>query len=311
MTPPLYTILIVNFNGRRHVGPCLTALAAQTFPRHRFEVVLVDNASADGSAGIVRDSFPWVRVVALPRNSGFAGGNNAGLPFARGRFVVLLNNDTIADPHWLAELAAAVEETGATAAASKLVFASDPGTVNSAGLQLLRDGRAIDHGFRHADAGQFESPRAVFAGCGAALVIDTESLDGPLFDGRYFVYYEDVDAGWRAALGGRPAWYAPRSLVRHVHGGSAGDDSPVFRFHVERNRALTSLRNADPFLAAWNAVGLAARVVRSGVRWALGRERGAMLRATAAALVSFLLLAPSVLVARYRARSGAGSPCGC
>jgi GT2 family glycosyltransferase len=311
MTPPLYTILIVNFNGRRHLGPCLAALAAQTFPRHRFEVVLVDNASADGSAEFVRDSFPWVRVVALPRNTGFAGGNNAGLPFARGQSVVLLNNDTIADPHWLAELAAAVEETGATVSASKLVFAGEPGTLNSAGLQLLRDGRAIDHGFRHADAGQFESPRAVFAACGAALVIDTQSLDGPLFDGRYFVYYEDVDAGWRSALGGRPAWYVPRSLVRHVHGGSAGDESPVFRFHVERNRALTSLRNADVFLAAWNAVGLAARVVRSGLRWALGKERGVMFRATAAALASFLALAPSVLVERYLTRLRADSPCGC
>jgi GT2 family glycosyltransferase len=311
MTPPLYTVLIVNYNGRRHLGPCLGALTAQSFPRHRFEVVLVDNASADGSAEFVRDSFPWVRVVALPHNTGFAGGNNAGLPFARGRFVVLLNNDTITDPHWLAELAAEIEETGATAAASKLVFAAEPGTLNSAGLQLLRDGRAIDHGFRHADAGQFESPRAVFAGCGAALVIDTESLDGPLFDGRYFVYYEDVDAGWRAVLDGRPARYVPRSLVRHVHGGSAGDESPVFRFHVERNRALTSLRNADPFLATWNAVGLAARVVRSGLRWVMGRERGAMFRATAAALASFVALAPAVLVERYVTRTRAGLSCGC
>ena len=311
MTPPLYTVLIVNFNGQRHLGPCLDALAAQTFPRHRFEVLLVDNASADSSAEYVAEHFPWVRVVRLAHNAGFTGGNNAGLPFARGRFVVLLNNDTVADPHWLAELAAAVEETGATAAASKLVFAGEPGTVNSAGLQLLRDGRAIDHGFRHADAGQFESPRAVFAGCGAALMIDTEALDGPPLDPWYFMYYEDVDAGWRAALAGRATRYAPRSLVLHVHGGSAGDESPVFRFHVERNRALTSLRNADPFLAAWNAVALAARVVRSGLRWALGKERGAMFRATAAALASFLALAPAVLVERYLTRSRAESPCGC
>ena len=308
---PLYSVLIVNFNGRRHLGPCLAALERQALPRHRFEVVLVDNASADGSVEFVRESFPWVRVVRLGRNTGFAGGNNAGLPYCRGRYAVLLNNDTIADPHWLAELAAEVEATGATAAASKLVFAGEPATLNSAGLQLLRDGRAIDHGFRHADAGQFETPRDVFAGCGAALVIDTGALDGPLFDGRYFVYYEDVDAGWRAVLGGRPARYVPRSLVRHVHGGSAGDASPMFRFHVERNRALTSLRNADVFLAAWNAVGLAARVVRSGLRWAIGRERGVMFRATAAALASFLALAPSVLVDRYRTRSRAGSSCGC
>jgi hypothetical protein len=94
-------------------------------------------------------------------------------------------------------------------------------------------------------------------------------------------------------------------VVRHVHGGSAGAESPVFRFHVERNRALTSLRNADPFLAAWNAVGLAARVVRSGLRWVLGRERTVMFRATAGAFLSFLRLAPGVLVERYVTRAGA------
>jgi GT2 family glycosyltransferase len=302
---PLYTVLIVNFNGRRHLGPCLAALAAQTLPRHRFEVVLVDNASADDSVKYVRGAFPWVRVVMLAGNTGFAGGNNAGLPFTRGRFVVLLNNDTIPDPYWLAELKAAVEERGGGMAASKLVFAHDPTTLNSAGLQVLRDGRAIDRGFRRTDRGQFESEEPVFAGCGAALVTDTESLEGPLFDPRYFVYYEDLDAAWRAELAGRAAVYVPRSVVRHVHGGSAGDESPVFRFHVERNRALTSLRNADPFLAAWNAIGLAARVVRSGLRWVLGRERTVMFRATVGAFLSFLRLAPAVVVERYVTRAGA------
>jgi GT2 family glycosyltransferase len=308
---PLYTVLIVNFNGRRHLGPCLAALEQQTFPRHRFEVVLVDNASADGSVASVRERFPWVRVVALSENTGFSGGNNAGLPFARGRYVVLLNNDTVPDPHWLAELADEAEAHPGRTVASKLVFAGDPATLNSAGLQLLRDGRAIDRGFRHPDRGQFEAPADVFAGCGAAVVIDRGALDGLLFDPRYFVYYEDLDAAWRAELAGRPARYAPRSLVRHVHGGSAGDESPVFRFHNERNRALTSLRNADPFLAAWNAVGLAARVVRSAFRWAVGRERVVMFRATAGALLSFLRLAPAVLVERYVTRSRTGSRCAC
>lgn len=297
----LFSVLVVNYNGRRHLGPCLAGLAAQTLPRHRFEVVLVDNASADDSVRFVRDGFPWVRLVRLPRNTGFAGGNNAGLPFAHARFVVLLNNDTIPDPHWLAELAAATQE--GNAAASKLVFAGDPTTINSAGLQLLRDGRGIDRGFRHPDRGQFEAPGPVFAGCGAAVVIDTQTLDGPLFDPRYFVYYEDLDTAWRAELAGRPATYVPRSLVRHVHGGSAGDESPLFRFYNERNRALTSLRNADLFLTAWNAVGLAVRVVRSAARWAIRRERWAMVRATAGAFVSFLWMAPVVLVERYVTRA--------
>ena len=303
MDPTLFSVLIVTFNGRRHLGPCLAALAAQSLPRHRFEVVLVDNASTDDTRPFVAANHPWVRVVRLPENRGFSGGNNAGLPFARGRFLVLLNNDTIPDPHWLAELAAEMGPGGAVA--SKLVFAGQPTLLNSAGLQLLRDGRAVDRGFRHPDRGQFETPGPIFAGCGAAAVIDTHNLDGPLFDPRYFVYFEDLDLAWRAGLAGRPTKYAPRSLVRHVHGGSAGEETPLFRFHVERNRALTSLRNGDPFLAAWNVVGLVARLARSAVRWALGYERGSMARATAAALGSFLLLAPAVLAERYVTRTGA------
>ncbi|MDB5308709.1 MAG: putative glycosyltransferase [Gemmataceae bacterium] len=304
----MFTVLIVNYNGARHLGPCLSALAAQTFPRHRFEVVLVDNASADDSVALVRRDFPWVRVVRRAANEGFAGGNNAGLPHTRGRYVVLLNNDTVPDPHWLAELS--TETAPGRAVASKLVFAHDPTVINSAGLQLLRDGRGTDRGYRHADRGQFETPGAVFAGCGAAVAIDTAALDGPLFDPRYFVYYEDLDVFWRRELAGRPGGYAPRSLVRHVHGGSAGDESPVFRFHVERNRAVTNLRNADVFLAVWNAIGLAARVWRSGLKWAVGRERGVMVLATARAFVSFLALAPAVVVERYVTRSRAGAACG-
>jgi GT2 family glycosyltransferase len=307
MDGPLFTILIVNYNGSRHLGPCLSALEAQSFPRYQFEVVLVDNASADDSVALVRREFPWVRVVRNSVNEGFAGGNNAGLPHARGRFLVLLNNDTIADPHWLEELAH--EARPGQAVASKLVFAHDPTLINSAGLQLLRDGRGADRGFRHCDRGQFETPGAVFAGCGAAIGIDREMLKGPLFDPRYFVYYEDLDALWRAELAGRTAVYAPRSLVRHVHGGSAGDQSPLFRYHVERNRALTSLRNADFFLAIWNALGLAARLARSALKWLIGRERGSMVRATARALASFLWLAPAVLVERYTVRSRMEAPC--
>ncbi len=307
MSLPLFSVLIVNYSGARHLRPCLSALASQSLPRYRFEVIVVDNASSDDSLAILRTEFPWARVVPRRANSGFAGGNNAGLPFVHGRYLVLLNNDTIADPHWLAELETEVEP--GVSLASKLVFAHDPGLVNSAGLELLRDGRGGDRGFRQRDRGQFEAAGPVFAGCGAAVVIDTESLDGPLFDPRYFVYYEDLDAFWRAQLGRQPTRYVPRSLVRHVHGGSAGEVSPLFRFHVERNRALTSLRNADLFLAVWNAFGLAARVIRSGLRWVIGRERGPMLRATAAAFASFARHAPTVLVERYVMRSQSGASC--
>ena len=78
----LFTILIVNYNGSRHLGPCLSALEQQTFPQHRFEVVMVDNASRDNSCEKVSREFPWARIVKNSVNEGFAGGNNTGLPHA-------------------------------------------------------------------------------------------------------------------------------------------------------------------------------------------------------------------------------------
>jgi GT2 family glycosyltransferase len=302
------SVLVVNYNGARHLPACLSALERQTLPRYRFEVVVLDNNSADGSAALVRERFPWCRLVALDRNTGFADGNNIAARYAHGRTLVLLNNDTIPDPYWLEELLRSVDRSRHGAAASKLVFAHDPTQVNSAGLCLLRDGRGADRGFRQSDVGQFEAGGPVFAGCGAAVAVPAPPNGRPIFDPRYFVYYEDLDAGWRARLAGRGPVYAPRSLVRHVHGAAAGDLSPLFWFHVERNRALTALRDGDPFLAVWSAVGLFAKVVQAVLTAAVGgsgpKGRWPVAGAVARAAVSYLWLAPAVLVERYVTRSG-------
>lgn len=310
MDVPPVSVLVVNFNGAKHLPACLTALEQQSVPRHRFEVVVVDNASADGSVELVRGRFPDVRLVPLDRNTGFAGGNNVAARHARGRLLVLLNNDTVPDPYWLEELLRVADENPGRAVASKLVFAHDPRTVNSAGLFLLRDGRGADRGFRRRDAGQFEAGGPVFAGCGAAVAIPAPSPGQPVFDPRYFVYYEDLDAGWRAQLRGHGCVYAPRSLVRHVHGAAAGDGSPLFWFHVERNRALTALRNADPFLAVWSGVGLAAKAGQAVVRAALGRRSWPVAWAVVRALASYLAWLPAVLAERYLTRSWRGRPPG-
>jgi GT2 family glycosyltransferase len=299
---PAVSVLVVNYNGAKHLPACLSALGRQTVPRDRFEVVVVDNASADGSAEIVRERFPWVRLFALDRNTGFAEGNNVAARSARGRLLALLNNDTIPDPHWLEELLRAAAENPGKAVASKVVFAHDPRTVNSAGLFLLRDGRGADRGFRQPDRGQFEAGGPVFAGSGAAVAVPAPPPGQPVFDPRYFVYYEDLDAGWRAELRGIGCVYAPRSLVRHVHGAAAGDESPLFWFHVERNRALTALRNADPFLAVWCGVGLFAKVAQALVRAARGRRPWPVAGAVARAAASYLRWAPAVQVERYLTR---------
>src|SRR5687767_12612159 len=128
MSEPLVSIVIVTWNGRQHLDMCLSAVAAQR--GIATETILVDNASTDGTAEHVRNAYPWVRLLVLPTNRGFAGGNNAGVREARGRLMVFLNNDTAAAPDWLRELIGGLDEpAGFALATSRIVYMHDPGII--------------------------------------------------------------------------------------------------------------------------------------------------------------------------------------
>src|SRR5947199_3841412 len=104
----LASVIVVNYNGRHFLADCLAALERQTVPRHRYEVLLIDNGSSDGSVAFVRGAFPGVRVHELRQNLGFTGANNLGFRLARGEYVVLLNNDTRVESKWLQGLLDAI-----------------------------------------------------------------------------------------------------------------------------------------------------------------------------------------------------------
>ena len=127
---PLASVIVVSFNGMRYLEPCLSAIARSTLPRESFETILVDNASTDGSADFVSEAFPWVRIIRNDRNLGFAAGNNAAIRQARGKYVVLLNNDTRVEPSWLQELVrVAASDDSIGACTSKLLFLNNRLTV--------------------------------------------------------------------------------------------------------------------------------------------------------------------------------------
>ena len=271
----LVSVLVVNYNGRRFLEDCLRSLKQQSLERPKFEIILIDNGSVDGSVEFVRSEFPDVRVIALPQNIGFAAANVAGLEHATGRYIALLNNDAVAEPGWLtASLDAMETSNDIGGVAAKIVFAHDPKTINSAGLVLLRDGRGADRGFRCEDGEEYRQPTDVFGACGAAVVYRREMLDDVgFFEPRFFMYYEDLDLAWRARRRGWRFVYAPDAVVRHVHCGSSGEWSPAFCFYVERNRVLTSIRNASMLLAVGSTIGLGLRVLRCWWRIAVTRGK--------------------------------------
>ena len=123
--PPDVSVIIVTWNGRQHLDVCLASVEAQRGVA--VETIVVDNASTDGTAEYVGGRFPRVKLVRLAENRGFAGGSNAGVREASGRFVAFLNNDTSADPGWLEALRAGVDEaSGFALVTSRIVYMHDP-----------------------------------------------------------------------------------------------------------------------------------------------------------------------------------------
>src|SRR5215207_502489 len=211
----LVSVIIVNYNGRSDLGELFDSLKLQTRPAD--EVILVDNASTDGSADYVRQRFPWVRVIALTRNTGFAEGNNRGLAQARGDYIALLNPDATVGEHWLAELVRTLERDEQVAAAvPKIYRAGLPLTIEQAGAEFNNLGHSWTRGFNQPERGQYDVPVEVPALTGCSVLLRRSALHGEeLFDSSLFMYYEEFDLSIRLRGRGYKVMYAPNAVVCH------------------------------------------------------------------------------------------------
>ena len=239
---PRTTVVVVTWNGRAHLDALFPALLAQAAPGG-FEVVVVDNASRDGTPEAVEAvaaTDARVRLVRSGRNAGFAAGNNLAIGQARGDLVVTLNSDTVPEPGWLAALVDAADANPrAGSVASQMVFLHDAQVVQSAGIRIDRAGIAWDGG--SGDHRRPPGPPVPTFGASAGAALYRAAMLRQLggFDERFFMYLEDVDLAWRARLAGWEAVVAPAAVVRHAHSGSAGEGSPFKNWHLGRNKVWT------------------------------------------------------------------------
>ncbi len=210
---PLASVIVVTFNARAYVAACLSALSRQTF--RDFEIIVVDNASTDGTAEFVRSSFPNVCLVTSPTNLGYGAGNNLGSTHAKGQILVLLNPDATAEPDWLANLLSAMGKRGRHFATSKIVLHSDSNRLNSGGNLIHYLGLAFCRGL-NAHRSVFDTPELVSCASGAACAISRELFERiGGFDPTFFLYHDDVDLSLRALLAGEPCLYVPDAVVSH------------------------------------------------------------------------------------------------
>jgi GT2 family glycosyltransferase len=221
----LTTIVVVAWRSAAFIGDCLDGIATQT---RSARVLVVDNASTDGTAALLRGH----RVIRLPRNVGFAGGVAAALAVVDTPYVALLNDDAVPEPNWLAELEKAL--TPDIAAVAGCLVATDGG-VQSYGTGIDAHG----YGYDVVDPGA-----EVLGFCGGSALLRRSALWQHPIATEFFCYYEDLDLSWRLRRAGWRIVSAPAARATHRHGASTEPGSADFHRWNERNRLLTLLRNA-------------------------------------------------------------------
>jgi GT2 family glycosyltransferase len=235
-TPPECSVIVCSLNGERVLPVCLrSVMASRGVP---FEVIVVDNGSTDSTPELVRREFPAARLIHSGRNLGFAGGNNLGLQVARGRIIVLLNDDTEVPPEWLATLAASFRRDARIGAVGCKLFYPDRRTIQHAGAVLHANGNTDHLGYREEDRGQWDAPGERLYVTGAALALRRTALEEVgLLDPKFFpIYFEEVDLQTRLAQAGWKIWYEPVAWLIHFESQSQGVASPRFVYRYTRNR---------------------------------------------------------------------------
>jgi GT2 family glycosyltransferase len=243
---PKISIIIVNFNGLPHLLNCISSIEQINYPKERIEVILVDNASKDESVHLVKIKFPWIKILILPKNYGYAGGCNKGANASNGDYLVFLNNDTKVDSEWLVNLIKVMEKNSLIGiCGSKLLFLNEPNVINHAGGKISLIGSGYDIDFGEQNKKNIAFPTLVGYVSGASLMIRRRTfIELKGFDPDYFMYCEDVDICWRAWLKGYKVVHVPSSIAYHKFRGSLMHGlAEMEEYYWHRNSLLNIIKN--------------------------------------------------------------------
>lgn len=242
------SVVLLSWNGRQLLERCLPPLVESLQQCvGRWELIVVDNGSTDGSVELLRSTWPAVRVVENATNLGFSTAANQGIFAASGELVAFVNNDVVVTPSWLAELemALATDPTLGSVAA-QMRYLDQPRVINSAGITVDVTGRAFDRRDGGSVQDEPDHPERVFgASAGAAVYRRELLLDLGGFDERFFAYLEDVDLAWRAQRLGWECAYIPASVVLHEHSATSARIGGLKTYLSTRNHWWLVAKNAS------------------------------------------------------------------
>ena len=251
----ILSIITINYNGLKDTCELIDSI---TFTDN-IEVIVVDNASKEDEATIIKTSYPHVKVIRSEKNLGFAGGNNLGIKAAQGKYLFFINNDTIV--RWkmsdgkcqmffqpLIDRLESSPEIGMVC--PKIRFAWDNNPIQFAGYTPLSaiTMRNSSIGFGEEDHGQYDIPHMTPYAHGAAMMVKREAIEKVgLMPECYFLYYEELDWSMMFTRAGYTIWYDPACTIFHKESQSTGQESPLKTYYLTRNRLLFIKRN----IAGW------------------------------------------------------------
>jgi GT2 family glycosyltransferase len=263
LVKPLVSITMVTYNAAQHIPRCVASLVCQDYVS--LELIVVDNASSDGSAEMFRD-FPFpVRVIRNKENDGFSISQNQAVAEALGEWILCLNPDTRLDPTLISELVRAGSmDPRIGIVCPKILRLEQPTNIegsrriDSAGVFMTRDLRHHDRGSQEVDQGQYDRPEYVFGYTGAVVLfrramIEDVSVCGEFMDENFCLYREDADLSWRARLLGWECIYNPMAVAWHVRRVFSTNrrSLPAFiNMHSTKNRFLMRINNITPGIYA-------------------------------------------------------------
>ncbi len=261
------SVIIPNYNGARYLECCVESLLAQSYGN--LEILIVDNASTDGSAELVRRMHPCIRVLPQRSNLGFAAGANAGMRAASGELVAVLNNDTTVSPRWLEACVAAMGRYPEAAfIACRILEFGRRDFIYSAGDCYLGAGIGYRRGQEQRDRQGYRIDCPVFSACGCAALfrrVVLEKTGG--YEEEFFAYLEDVDLGLRLQAAGYSGWYIAEAEVYHHGGATSGGEFSGLAVRLRTRNAILLLIKSLPAMVLFKSIP---RIALAQIFW-LGR----------------------------------------
>jgi GT2 family glycosyltransferase len=241
------SIITINYNGLED-----TCALIETIPfNENMEVIVVDNASNNQEADTIAKRYPRVKVIQSERNLGFAGGNNLGIQAAQGKYLFLINNDTIIRDFKIQALIDRMESScDIGVVCPKIRFSWGNNPIQFAGYSKLSRVSVRNHaiGFNEEDQGQYETAHPTPYAHGAAMLIRRDAIDKVgLMPECFFLYYEELDWSMMFTRAGYQIWYDPLCTIYHKESQSTGQNSPLRTYFLTRNRLLLVRRNPQEF----------------------------------------------------------------